>query len=235
MGKPGEPGAARIPWSEAQAEPSAAGRCTSTSGRKRRSSTADAPEQGCGSTGIAPGDTAPLWEQRPGPSRLSRGETVRHAGLESQLEFYARGTRAVAEQGGGPWCDEACVLDFDEDCVEEGELVEGREEEDWWAQGGAGPAIALSQSFQRARPVQPACGKALDGSRMGRRKAEERPPSLTAGEESASVRRVSVAVEATEELGNGAARLLKGVYVSDKLRSSGTIVDEEEDAYGMRN
>ncbi|KAJ1173863.1 hypothetical protein NDU88_005688 [Pleurodeles waltl] len=39
--------------------------------------------------------------------------------------------------------------------------------------------------------------KASDGSQLGRRKAEERPPSLTAGEESAGVRRVSVVVEAT--------------------------------------
>ncbi|KAJ1125995.1 hypothetical protein NDU88_004408 [Pleurodeles waltl] len=89
----------------------------STSGRKKRSSTADAPEGGCGSTGIAPGNAAPLWEQRPGPSRLSRGEV---AGVESQQEFDSRGTWAAAVQGGGPWCEEACVLDFDEDSVKKG-------------------------------------------------------------------------------------------------------------------
>ncbi|KAJ1186335.1 hypothetical protein NDU88_003117 [Pleurodeles waltl] len=213
--KRGESGAARIPWLEVQAEPSVAGRCTSTGGQKKRTLTADAPEGGCGSMGIDPGDDAPLWEQRLGPSRLPRGEVVRCAGVEPQQEFYPQGTRAAAIQGGDPWCDETCVLEFDKGSVEEGELVEEGEEEDWWAQGGAGPANALSQSFQRPRQVQLAFRKALDGSQMGRRKAEERPPSLTAGEESAGVRRVSVVVEATEDLGNGAAWLIKGIYVSD--------------------
>ncbi|KAJ1191352.1 hypothetical protein NDU88_000668 [Pleurodeles waltl] len=99
--------------------------------------------------------------------------------------------------------------------VEEGELVDDGEEEDWWAQCGAGPANALSKSLQRYRKVQPAVEKAVDGAHIGRRKAQERPPSLTAGEESAGVRRVSVAVEASGDLGTGAARLVKGIYVSD--------------------
>ncbi|KAJ1097532.1 hypothetical protein NDU88_002650 [Pleurodeles waltl] len=57
--------------------------------------------------------------------------------------------------------------------------------------------------------------KVLSGSQIGRWKADERPPSLSAGEDSAGVRRVSVAVEAKEDVGKGAARLVKGIYVSD--------------------
>ncbi|KAJ1173388.1 hypothetical protein NDU88_005224 [Pleurodeles waltl] len=57
--KPGESRAARVPWREVQAEPRAAGRCTSTGGQKKRTSAADAPDGGCGATGLAPGAAAP--------------------------------------------------------------------------------------------------------------------------------------------------------------------------------
>ncbi|KAJ1097754.1 hypothetical protein NDU88_002871 [Pleurodeles waltl] len=210
--KSGESRVARVPWREVQAEPRAAGQCTSTGGQKKRTLTADAPDGGSGGTGVA----TPRWEQRPGPSR--RGEFVRSAGLEPQQGGIKQTTRIAGIQGGDSWRDETCVLDFDEDSVEKGELIEEREEEDWWAQGGAGPANVLSKSFQRPRQVLSAVKKVLDGSQIGRRKAEERPPSLTAGEDSAGVRRVSVAVEATEDLGKGAAWLVKGVYVSDMGR-----------------
>ncbi|KAJ1150125.1 hypothetical protein NDU88_002923 [Pleurodeles waltl] len=147
--------------------------------------------------------------------RLQRSKARRHVGVEPTRELHPQGTRAAVIQGGDQWCEEACLLDFDEGSVEEGELVDEGEEEDWWAQGGAGPTNALSQSFQRSLQVQPAVGKALDGAHVGRRKAQERPPSFTAGEESSVVRRVSVAVEATGDLGNGAARLVRGIYVSN--------------------
>ncbi|KAJ1162292.1 hypothetical protein NDU88_002760 [Pleurodeles waltl] len=171
--KPGEPVPARIPWHEDQAEPSAAGRCTSTGGQKKRILTADAHEGWCGSTGLNPDADATLWEQRPGSSRLQLGEAVRRAGVEPTREFYPQGTRAAVVQGGDPGCEEASVLDFDEGSVEEGELVDEGEEEDWWAQGGAGPASALSHSFQSARQVQLAFGRTLDGAHIGRRKAQE--------------------------------------------------------------
>ncbi|KAJ1123273.1 hypothetical protein NDU88_001746 [Pleurodeles waltl] len=145
--KSGESRAARVPWHEVQAEPRVAGWCTSTGGQKKRTSTADAPDGGWGGTGLAPGDAAPCWEQRLGPSR--RGEVVRRVGLEPQQGGVKQTNRIVGIQGGDSWPDETCVLDFDEDSVEEGELIEEREEEDWWAQGGAGPANALSKSFQR--------------------------------------------------------------------------------------
>ncbi|KAJ1129380.1 hypothetical protein NDU88_007751 [Pleurodeles waltl] len=50
---------------------------------------------------------------------------------------------------------------------------------------------------------------------MVRRKAQEWPPSLTAGEEGTLVNMVSVAVEVNEDVGKGVARLVKGVYVAD--------------------
>ncbi|KAJ1124301.1 hypothetical protein NDU88_002762 [Pleurodeles waltl] len=73
----------------------------------------------------------------------------------------------------------------------------------------------MSQSFQSARQVKPAFGRVLDRAHIGRRKAQERPPSLTAGEEGAGVHWVSVVVEATGDVGNGTARLVKGTYVTD--------------------
>ncbi|KAJ1162428.1 hypothetical protein NDU88_002896 [Pleurodeles waltl] len=114
-----------------------------------------------------------------------------------------------------PWCEEECVLDFGNGSIEEGELVDDREEEDWWAQGGAGPANMLSQSFQKSSTMQPVARKAVDGARVGGRKVQERPPSLKPGEEQAGVGRVSVAVEASGGSGKGAVRLFKGIYVSD--------------------
>ncbi|KAJ1129020.1 hypothetical protein NDU88_007391 [Pleurodeles waltl] len=85
-----------------------------------------------------------------------------------------------------------------------------------WGGLGVGPANVLSQSFQGARHVQPgSVGRALDGAQMVRRKAQERPPSLTAGEEGTCVNMVSVAVEANKDVGKGVAHLVKGVYVAD--------------------
>ncbi|KAJ1139578.1 hypothetical protein NDU88_005947 [Pleurodeles waltl] len=179
--QPGEPRVAQIPWREEQAEPSAAGRCASTGGQRKR---ADASEGWCGSAGFVPNDATILWEQRPGPSKFQRGKDRRHAGGEPKGELLLQGTRAAVLQGGDLWREEECVLDFDEGSVEEGELVDDREEEDWWAQGGSGPANALSQSLQRSRKVQPAVERVVDGAHIDRRKAQERPPSLTAGEES---------------------------------------------------
>ncbi|KAJ1176410.1 hypothetical protein NDU88_001691 [Pleurodeles waltl] len=211
--KSGEPRAARVPWREVQAEPTAASRCASTEGRRKLTLTADASDGGSGGAGIAPGGATPRCEQRPGPSR--HGEFGRGEGLKPQQGSSRQTTRSVGGQRTDSWLQEACVLDFEEDSLEEGELIEEREEDDWWAQGGAGPANALSKSFQRPRQVISVVKKVPNGSQIGRRKAEERPPSLSAGEDSAGVRRVSVAVEAKEEVGEGAARLVKGVYVSD--------------------
>ncbi|KAJ1191639.1 hypothetical protein NDU88_000955 [Pleurodeles waltl] len=203
--KSDESRAARVPWREVQAEPTAASRCTSTGVQKKRTLTADATDGGSGGTGVAPGDATPRWEQRPGPSR--HGEFVRSAGLDPQQGSVRQTTRIAGSQGADSWREETCVLDFDEDSVEEGLLIEEREEEDWWAQGGAGPANALSKLFQRPRQVLSAVKKVPDGSQIGRWKAEKRPPSLTAGEGSAGVRRVSVAVEATEDLEAPARKL----------------------------
>ncbi|KAJ1124300.1 hypothetical protein NDU88_002761 [Pleurodeles waltl] len=71
--------------------------------------------------GFAPDGAAISWEQRPGPSRLQRGEAVRSAGVEPTGEWYPQRTRSAVVQGGDLWCEEECVLDFDEGSVEEGE------------------------------------------------------------------------------------------------------------------
>ncbi|KAJ1092295.1 hypothetical protein NDU88_005406 [Pleurodeles waltl] len=117
--QPGEPRAAQIPWREEQAEPSAAGRCASTGGQRKRAVTADASEGWCGNAGFAPDDAAILWEQHPGPSKLQRGKDRRHAGGEPTYELLLQGTRAAVFQGGDPWhAEEECVLDFDEGSVD---------------------------------------------------------------------------------------------------------------------
>ncbi|KAJ1098175.1 hypothetical protein NDU88_003291 [Pleurodeles waltl] len=90
------------------------------------------------------------------------------------------------------------------------------------AQGVAAAVLACSpprstiRAEQGARQVQPVLvGRALDGAQMVRRKAQKRPPSLTAGDKCTCIKMVSVAVEATEDVGTGAAHLVKGVYVVD--------------------
>ncbi|KAJ1181703.1 hypothetical protein NDU88_006905 [Pleurodeles waltl] len=110
--------------------------------------------------------------------------------------------------------------------IEEGELVEDGEEEIWWEQGGVGPANALSQSLQAFQDQPPARVRAWEEGQRVRRKAQERPPALPAGEE-ASVNMVSVAVEAVEAPGLGAMRLSKGVYVVDAgVGTEGTVAQE---------
>ncbi|KAJ1172800.1 hypothetical protein NDU88_004642 [Pleurodeles waltl] len=146
--QPCEPRAAPIPWCEEQAEPSAAGQCASTGGQRKRAVTADASEGWCGSAGFVPDDAAILWEQRPGPSKFQRGKNRRHAGGEPKCELLPQGTRAAVLQGGDLWREEECVLDFDEGSVEEGELVDDREEEDWWAQGGAGTLMLCLSRYR---------------------------------------------------------------------------------------
>ncbi|KAJ1190038.1 hypothetical protein NDU88_006778 [Pleurodeles waltl] len=126
--RPGEPRAAQITWHEEQAEPSAASQWASTGGQRKRVATADASEGWCGNAGFAPGDAATLWEQRLGPLMLQRGKHRHHAGGEPTRDLHLQGTRAMVLQRGDPWCDEECVLDFEEDSVEEGELVDDREE-----------------------------------------------------------------------------------------------------------
>ncbi|KAJ1154889.1 hypothetical protein NDU88_007632 [Pleurodeles waltl] len=146
--RPGEPRAAQIPWHEEQAEPSAACQWASTEGQRKRVVAADASEGWCGSAGFAPGDAATLWKQRPGPLKFQCGKHRGHAGGEPTRDLHLQGTRVTVMERGDPWCDEECVLDFDEDSVEEGELVDDREEEDWWAQGGAGPLMRCLSHFR---------------------------------------------------------------------------------------
>ncbi|KAJ1106252.1 hypothetical protein NDU88_003655 [Pleurodeles waltl] len=124
--QPGEPRAAQIPWREEQVEPSQAGRSASTGGQRKRAVTADASEGWCGSASFVPNYAAILWEQRPGQSKLQRGKDWHHAGGEPTCELLLQGTRVAVFQGGDPWREEKCVLDFDEGSVEEGELVDDR-------------------------------------------------------------------------------------------------------------
>ncbi|KAJ1144005.1 hypothetical protein NDU88_010307 [Pleurodeles waltl] len=223
---PGEHPVARPPWQEEQAEPRAAGRSSSPGLPAWRHLAADAPKERCGGRGFAPANAAASWEQRPGPSGVQPVVTMRRAVRTTAGELPLR-AQEVLSHGNDLWREDECVLDYEETSLEEGELVDDGDEEIWWEQGGVGLANALSQSLQGVQ-VQPiSCGKALEGVQMVRRKAQERPPSLPAGEEGASVTMVSVSVEATDARGLGAARLSKGVYVADAgVGTEGTSMQE---------
>ncbi|KAJ1119098.1 hypothetical protein NDU88_007284 [Pleurodeles waltl] len=156
-----------------------------------RALAADAPEVWCGGAGFAPGGAATLGEQRLGLSYVQHGKDRRQRGREPKGALLPQDSRAGL-QG---LHENEWELDFEEESFEEGNLVDDREEEDWWAQGGAGPANALSKSLQKSRRVQPAVEKVVEGAHIGRRKAQGRPPSLTAGEQRSRVSKVSVAVE----------------------------------------
>ncbi|KAJ1213750.1 hypothetical protein NDU88_001381 [Pleurodeles waltl] len=64
--------------------------------------------------------------------------------------------------------------------LEEGELVDDGAEGSWWEQGGVGPANALSQSLQATQDQTRARVRVCEEGHSGRRKAQERPPSLPA-------------------------------------------------------
>ncbi|KAJ1084140.1 hypothetical protein NDU88_004293 [Pleurodeles waltl] len=85
------------------------------------------------------------------------------------------------------------------------------------SRGGGAIANLVAKSFQKARQVQLwSAGVTLEGAQLGRRKAQERPPLLFPGKDSGQQEHmVSVAIEAKEAVGPGAAWLVKGVYMLD--------------------
>ncbi|KAJ1197986.1 hypothetical protein NDU88_001830 [Pleurodeles waltl] len=96
--------------------------------------------------------------------------------------------------------------------VEEGELVECSDEQEWWECGkGGGVANHVIQSLQNGKQLQVrTAGLGRDGSRLEKQTAQEQPALLSPGKELTSSM-VSVVTEARED----AVRLLKGVYVQD--------------------
>ncbi|KAJ1082311.1 hypothetical protein NDU88_002479 [Pleurodeles waltl] len=112
--EPGELRAALIPWREEQAEPRAAGWSSSTGGQAKRTLAADAPERRCGGMGFAPAGAASSGEQRPGPSGMRGGPAARLADVELRGEWQQKRDQAEGVQRGDLWCEEECVLDFEE-------------------------------------------------------------------------------------------------------------------------
>ncbi|KAJ1136497.1 hypothetical protein NDU88_002913 [Pleurodeles waltl] len=223
-GEPGERGAARSPWPEEQAEPRAAGRSSSPGWTARRRLAADTPGERCRGRGFAPVSATASWERRPGPSGVQTGVNKRRTVRTTAGELPRRAQEALGYSNELRCEDD--ILDYDETSIEEGELVDDGEEEIWWEQGGVGPANALSQSLQGVQEQPPARVQALEEGQRVRRKAQERPLSLPAGEE-ASVTMVSVSVEAIDAKGLGAMRLSKGVYVADAgVGTEGTAAQE---------
>ncbi|KAJ1176823.1 hypothetical protein NDU88_002090 [Pleurodeles waltl] len=170
----------------------------------------DTPGERWGGRGFAPASAAASWERRPGPSGVQAGVHKRRTVGTTAGELPRRAQEALG-YGNELWCEDN-ILDYDETSIEEGELVDDGEELIWWEQGGVGPANALSQSLQGIQDQPPARVQVWEEGQRVRRKAQERPPSLPAGEE-ASVTMVLVALEVIDAKGLGATRLSKGVYI----------------------
>ncbi|KAJ1119926.1 hypothetical protein NDU88_008109 [Pleurodeles waltl] len=210
--EPGERGAARAPWHEGQAEPRAAGRSASPGGTTLRRLAADTFGERCGGRGFAPAGAPASRERRSGPLEVTVRAPKRHA-VRMTAGASLRWAQEEQDSGSALGCEDD-MLDYEEASIEEGELVDDGEENNWWEQGRMGPANALSKSLQDQQDHSRARVQQQEDGQRRRRKAQERPPSLPAGED-ASVTMVSVAVEAIEAKGLGAARLSKGVYVAD--------------------
>ncbi|KAJ1217985.1 hypothetical protein NDU88_005572 [Pleurodeles waltl] len=132
-GEPGEQSAARGPRQEEKAEPRVAGRMSSAEVQTRRQGAVDAPRGQCGGMGFVPAGVAVPREQGPGPSGMQRGPQAPYteAAMSGELQQQVFGAAGLQEQD--ELGDEECKLDFDERSIEEGELSEGWEEEEWWA------------------------------------------------------------------------------------------------------
>ncbi|KAJ1170813.1 hypothetical protein NDU88_002684 [Pleurodeles waltl] len=88
-------------------------------------------------------------------------------------EMQQQRAQAVLGQGDDLWCEDECILDYEEGSLEEGELVDDKEGGQLVAAGRGGPSNVPSQSLQGARQVRPvSVGRALDGAQMVRRKAQ---------------------------------------------------------------
>ncbi|KAJ1164380.1 hypothetical protein NDU88_004820 [Pleurodeles waltl] len=96
--EPGELWAARLPWSEGQAEPRAAGRSPSPGWLAERRMTADAPGKRCGGRGRAPAGAPASWERRPGPAGVHAGVRKKAAVKTALGEGPQR-----AQEGLGAW------------------------------------------------------------------------------------------------------------------------------------
>ncbi|KAJ1099162.1 hypothetical protein NDU88_004266 [Pleurodeles waltl] len=147
--EPGERRAAQTPWREEQAEPRASGRSASPGLPVRRRLAADAPEERCGGKGFAPAGAAASWERRPGPSGVQRVVNTQRTAGDKTGEWQLRAQAALG-QDGDLWCEDECILDYEEASLEEGELVDDSDEDIWWEQGGVGP-LMLFLSLCRVR------------------------------------------------------------------------------------
>ncbi|KAJ1082226.1 hypothetical protein NDU88_002394 [Pleurodeles waltl] len=122
-------------------EPRAAGQSSSAGRQAKRTLAADVPEVWCGGMGFAPAGAS--GEQRPGPSGMRGGPAVRLVDVELRVEWQQKRAQAAEVPREDLWCEEECVLDFEERSFEEGELVDkerggGLVDEQW---GVWGPSI----------------------------------------------------------------------------------------------
>ncbi|KAJ1129021.1 hypothetical protein NDU88_007392 [Pleurodeles waltl] len=195
--EPGEQVAAREPWREEKAEPGAACQIASAGVRRRRRKAADASAGWCGDMGFVPACAAAQGEQRPGPSGTQRARVFFSdgcalcGGLDREVEPDQEVWRAEVSERSS---------------VEEGELVEDGDEQEWWECGMNGGSLMMS--FSRCRVESSSRCGLLDGGELdfGRKSGW-----LRSGGKRLTSLMVSVATEAREDT----VRLLKGVYVQD--------------------
>ncbi|KAJ1190004.1 hypothetical protein NDU88_006744 [Pleurodeles waltl] len=164
--------------------------------------------------GFAPAGIAIPRVQRPGTSGIqqeSQESASGAAGCGGRRQCWL----TVGAHGQGAWVEDE-EQDWEESIIEEGELVEDWEEEEWWvsSRGGRAPLLILLISHFRKRSSR-GCSVGWLGSRLEEQKAQERPMLLSPGKELARQgNMVSVAIEAKKGA-EGAAHLVKGVYVID--------------------
>ncbi|KAJ1139565.1 hypothetical protein NDU88_005934 [Pleurodeles waltl] len=130
--EPGEQRAALRPWREEKVEPSMAGWSSSTEATARRTGVADAARGRYGGMGFAPTGVAVPRERRPGPSGMQKGLCVQYVEAAWSGEWQQLGSSAAGLHVLDIIGDEECELDFEERSIEEGELFEEGEEEEWW-------------------------------------------------------------------------------------------------------
>ncbi|KAJ1092336.1 hypothetical protein NDU88_005447 [Pleurodeles waltl] len=97
--------------------------------------------------GFAPAGATASGEQHPGPSGMHGGPIAWLADMELRGEWQQKGAQAAERQREDLWCEEDCVLDFEEHSFEEGELVDEGKEEGWWVHRGRFESGARSCSF----------------------------------------------------------------------------------------
>ncbi|KAJ1132054.1 hypothetical protein NDU88_010384 [Pleurodeles waltl] len=95
--------------------------------------------------GFAAAGATASWEQHPGPSGVHRVVRTRRTAGDKMGEWQQRAQAALGH-GDDLWCEDECILDYEEGSLEEVELVDDGDEDIWWEQGGIGLSLQLLET-----------------------------------------------------------------------------------------